>query len=148
MSQSAFNADDLINRARPVGAMSTAPMAVPADDYLMLVKDLKARQTNDGSVVLDIIFKIDNADLEAKMGRKEVTTRMSCWLDFDASGALSEEDGKNYRLGQLRDAVGQNVGGNWSPSMLIGQVCMGHVGQKTGSDGVTRDQVDRVWART
>lgn len=54
-----------------------------------------------------------SGELEKTMGRKP-TARLETLLDLTDSGALDFGKGRNIRLGQLREAVGQNRAGAWT----------------------------------
>jgi hypothetical protein len=149
MTTSAFDTDAFLNRPKQTSTMATAPLPVPAGDYMMLISKVSARENRDGSRVLDVTMKLDDPTLSDQLGRKEITSRFSAFLEFDAAGNLSNEEGANYKLGQLREAVGQNTNGEWAPSMLLGQACFGRVSHRTDkTSGEIRDEVSRVWARS
>lgn len=112
------------------GEMSTHSTPIPEGDFIATVDDAKPREieTKDGArVVLDVTLELVGRDggqpiddLKADLGRQKITVRDSLFLDIDASGAISTAKGQNVRLGRLREAVGQNTGGVWSPTMLKG----------------------------
>lgn len=65
------------------------------------------------------------------------------FCDFD-SGRLDMSKGKNIKINQLRDALGQNQAG-WNLSRLSGAgPFKGLVRHETGKDGVTRHRVTKV----
>lgn len=66
-------------------------------------------------------YVIQDGAIQAQLGREKVVVRDDgMWLDFDSSGQLDASKGKNVRLGQLRDALGQNKPGPWSFQSLSG----------------------------
>lgn len=101
---------------------ATKLVPCPAGEYNAQIKDVKTRLLDNGSVVMDVTWTIDDQAVREATGRKEVTSRQSVWLDFD-NGNLAFGEGKNVGLGRLRKALNQNTAGQpWSPSMLIGGV--------------------------
>ena len=65
------------------------------------------------------------------------------FLDMDENGDLELGKGKNVDLGRLREALGQNTGGNWSPSQLVGSSATIHVSNRL-YEGKTYADVERV----
>lgn len=106
--------------------MATALSGVPEGEYVAMVGDFdssafKTITTKNGPrPVLEIPFPIQDETLKAKLGRDVVTHRETYWLDFvPGTATLDTGPDKNVRLGQLRNALGQNVVGQaWSPTML------------------------------
>lgn len=57
----------------------------------------------------------------ADLGRDRVVVyHRGMFIDINDAGGLDTGKGKNVDLGRLRDAVGQNVAGQWSFSQLRG----------------------------
>lgn len=106
--------------------MATALSGVPEGEYVAMVGDFdssafKTITTKNGPrPVLEIPFPIQDEALKAKLGRDVVTHRETYWLDFvPGTATLDTGPDKNVRLGQLRNALGQNAPGqSWSPTML------------------------------
>lgn len=66
------------------------------------------------------VILLDDA-LAAKLGREKVVVRCQMILDFTDDGQLDFGPNKNVKLGQLREALGQNIKGQpWAPSLLKG----------------------------
>lgn len=115
---STFDPDSFLD-TNVEGALSTHIVPIPEGEYQAFISDVKARQAKE-SRILDVHYKILDSELEKKLGREEVTVRQSMFLDFTEDGALDNSEGKNVRLGRLREAVGQNTGKRWSPRQLVG----------------------------
>jgi len=125
---STFDADAFMN-TQVDEPMATQLSSIPEGEYISMVGDFtseafktityKDKKTGADVVrqVLEVPFPIQDAALEATLGRPPVH-RESFWLDFDANGRLDTGPDKNVNLGKLRDALGQNSNGPWSPSML------------------------------
>lgn len=101
---------------------STVMIPVPEGEYNAVVVSVAARQIND-KVILDVVWKIDSAEVAAATGREENSVRQSIFLDMTSNGGLDFSKGKNVGLGRLREALGQNKDGKpWSPRNMEGQV--------------------------
>lgn len=124
-----FNADAFMNETVDE-PMATSMSGVPDGEYQAVIGDFTSEafktieiedRKNPGQMigrpVLEVPFIIQDATLAAKLGREQVVHRETYWLDLDANGKLATGPDKNVRLGQLRDALGQNTPG-WSPSHL------------------------------
>lgn len=61
---------------------------------------------------------LDDAE-KARLGRDKLTVRADLTLDLNSAGGLDFGPNKNVKLGQLRDALGQNTPG-WTPNALRG----------------------------
>lgn len=103
-----------------------------------------------GSMVkFNLPFSIQDDAVKAQMGRDTVHVEYQLILDRDNLGQLDWSKGKNVKLGQVRDAVGQNVSGPWSIFNLRGAgPCYVNVVHETyrrkdGTDG-TAARVNRV----
>ncbi len=124
---------------------------LPEAEYEDAYVDTVANPRKAGeSVVMDVFFEIKNEDVRAALDREKVTSKLSVWLDFDEYGGLAFGENKNVTLGRLREALGQNTGEPWSPSMMIGcGPCKVLVVHKTDKEDPTikRDQIKRVLAQ-
>ena len=120
-----FDPDQFMNTTVDT-PMATSLQSVPAGEYTAMVGDfdsraLKTVNTKNGPrPVLEVPFTIQDDKLKAQLGRETVTHRESYWLDFlPGSASLDTGPDKNVRLGQLREALGQNKKNEpWAPSML------------------------------
>lgn len=132
MSEQMFDTDSFLNTSTE-GEMSTEFPVVPAGDFNAVVDDIDVR-SGEGEkgtwAVMDITWVIDDAAVAEEMGIDNPKCRQSIFLDFDDSGALKLGKGKNVGLGRLREALGQNGPGAWSPAMLKGGVARVHVEQR------------------
>lgn len=94
-------------------------------------------------------FVINDEAAKAAIGRDQVIVTKQIILDIDDNGGLDFGTNKNVPLGQIREAVGQNVPGAWSVSQLRGagpcMVKVEHITfkRKDGSEG-KRAEVTRV----
>lgn len=123
-----FDADAFMNTTVDE-PMATQLSSVPEGEYVAMIGDFtseafktitfkdKKTGADVSRQILEVPFNIDDAALEAHLGRKP-THRESYWLDFNTNGALDTGPDKNVQLGKLRDAIGQNGNGPWSPAML------------------------------
>lgn len=127
-TDSSFNADVFMNTTIDE-PMATSLASVPDGEYVAMTGDFdssafktikyKDKDGNDVTrQVLEVPFLIDDAALKAQLGREQVSHRETYWLDFTADGRLDTGPNKNVGLGRLRDVLGQNGNGPWSPSML------------------------------
>jgi len=107
------------------GVMSTEYTPVPVGEYQAVVDKVNVRsgEGDKGTwAVLDVTWGLDSAEAAEATGMDTPQVRQSIFLDITADGGLDLGKGKNISLGRLREAVNQNSGGAWSPSMLIGSV--------------------------
>ncbi len=110
--------------------MSTRENLVPEGEYEGTVETVKGRQTTSEKGTynwLDVTFKIAGNQMAPNgqvvsdvVGRPSAQVRYSMILDLNDAGGLSQEQGRNVSLGRLREAVGQNGSGPWTPRALIG----------------------------
>ena len=97
----------------------------------------------------DCPFVINDSRLTQELGRENATVGCQLILDIANDGGLDFGPNKNVRLGQIRNAVGQNSPGPWQISHLRGagpvMVRVVHKSgkRKDGSDW-KRAEVDRV----
>ena len=150
-----INAEEFLGMTTS-GANSTRVIPIPEDEYVAIVD-------TDGIGLADFTYKrgeregqkgyrmtvrwaIDDPEgsIEKQIGRKPVITQ-SVMIDFTDEGGLDMGEGKNVRLGQLRDAVNQNEDGKpWQPAMLIGQQARIKVEHSIGDNGDILANVNRV----
>lgn len=71
------------------------------------------------SIMANIPFVIQDEQVKATLERDKVVADWSSFLDFDAMGQLDTGPDKNVKLGQLKEALGQNKPG-WNFLMLRG----------------------------
>lgn len=130
-------------------ANSTTTVPVPIGEYQGVVKDVSissgtSKDTGNPWARLNVVWTVEDENVKALLGRKEVTTRQAFLLDITETGALDMGTGKNVRLGRLREALGLNEKGKaFSMRMLTGR--MGKIAVKHETyEGVVRDLVDSV----
>lgn len=99
---------------------------LPEDDYRATISDLSADQVGaNNTPILRVKWTVDlsnNPEAMNLLGRESTDVEQTIWLDIATNGSLEVGPNKNVALGKLRDALGQNDGSPWSPSMLLGQV--------------------------
>lgn len=144
-AQALFN-PDLFLETQIDAPLSTAPVLLPVGTFISQITGVKARETpgtKDPSKkfrFLDIEHTVDCSQIvDDGTGRsiKDITNRDqmkvqdSILLDLTESGTLDFRDGMNFRLGRIREALGQNVAGQvWGPKMLLGQVLKIEIGHR------------------
>jgi hypothetical protein len=124
---------------------------IPEGEYPAIVKKVEVGQfqgKKDPSKTytsMNVTWVIDAPQIAESLGREELTSRQSVFLDINDSGNLDTGPNKNVGLGKLRAAVGQNQPGKpWSPAMLEGAgPCMVKV-EHVIRDEDTFDNVTRV----
>jgi len=130
MSDSTFDPDSFMSQ-HVDAPMSTQLQGVPEGEYTAMIGDFDSTAFRQVTVtnkqtglsqdrpVFEVPFIIQDDALKAKLGREQITHRETFWLDISADGKIDTGPDKNVRLGQLRQALGQNVPGtSWSPTML------------------------------
>jgi len=152
---SIFDTDTFLS-ATTVEANATKFDPIPESDYNAVIADTEkavtvrsfARKDGSGDMhLLEVQWIIDNPQLAEDLGRTELRSRQSIFLDIDANGKLETGSGKNIGLVRLRDALGQNEPGQpWSPSMLRGSIpCLIKVTHRMNGEDVY-DEVKSVVA--
>lgn len=143
---SVFDLNAFINTQQS-GEFSTKYTPVPVGEYRMQIqgpfgddKATKIRQTEKGSIILDVSYLIDGAQptadgtmLSDHTGSPTSFVKQSIFLDFTESGALAKSPGKNVKLGQLLEALDLN-GKPWSWNSLIGGIVLGRVTHRIAGD--------------
>jgi len=119
-----FNPDDFM-AGTVTTALDTTYIPVPEGEYQASVSKIAVRTAPNKAggpdyVFLDVQWKITDPEVAKATARDESQVRQSMFLDVNDAGQLDVSKGKNIDLGKLRDAVGQNTGKPWSPSMLEG----------------------------
>jgi hypothetical protein len=124
-----FNPENLLDLSADA-PMSTREALLPEGDYEGSIESVKGRQTTSEKGTynwLDFQVKVDGGHLTTSgqtvseiTGRPSTLLRYSMSIDLNDAGGLSAEQGKNVQLGRLREAVGQNAKGPWTPRNLIG----------------------------
>ena len=119
---------------------STVATPIPEGEYMAVIKDIKPRSVKDNRLILDVIWAIDDPEVTKATGIPFPTCRQSVWLDTTETGGLDMSKGKNITLNRLREAVGQNIGGQpWKPGNLVGQNARVTVKHRIDGDNVYAD---------
>jgi hypothetical protein len=126
-----FDVDTFLNT--PISEpMSTRYTIAPEGIFMLQIEDVSAASgTSDNGpwLRLDITYTLtDPSVLDALNTRRLIVRGGRLFLDLNPDGSLDLRDGRNVRLGKLRDAVKQNTRNQpWSPSMLKGQMVAGQI---------------------
>ena len=115
MTDSIFNAEQFLDTVVE-GAMSTKIIPCPEGEWMGLVDDLKVRQwkSKDGlqmGVTLDVMWLVEDESAKTAVGRDKVVVKQGVPLDLTEAGRLDTSEGKNVRLGRLREALDLNTPG-------------------------------------
>ena len=103
---------------------------IPEGEYRALLKEVNAGTTPKGAPFLEVYWVIDDEEVRQLLDDDEPTVRQTLWLDIDDNGMLAIGKNKNIKLNRLRDALGQNTGKPWAPSMMEGNVAIVQVGHR------------------
>jgi hypothetical protein len=131
------------------GANSTEIVPIPIDEYPGTVKKVDVKtgtsdKTGEPWARLELMWTVDDPDLAAKLNRKEVTVRQQIMLDLTDSGTMDMAEGRNVRLGRLRDALSLNDKSKpFSLRMFEGRSAKISVKQETYKDQI-QNYVDAV----
>lgn len=119
-----------LGEAQYNASMSTVTVPIPEGEYVMMVGDWKddwmreqtantGRNAGGTFVSVDVPVEIIDDALRIKLGRDKLLSRYRFILDIDANGQLDFSEGKNVRLGKLREVLDQNTPGvPWSMQQL------------------------------
>lgn len=124
-----FNADKFM--AGVQGGNATVTLVCPEGEYKAFVDDgdkaigFRTFEGKDGkppSHQCTVLMAITGDQEPNKfLKRDKVLVPYTMWLDLDDAGEnLSMEEGKNVKLGKLRELFGQNAGA-WNPNMMKGK---------------------------
>jgi len=108
-----------------VGAMDTKTPIWPPGEYIARItkvdiKPWESAERGTSGLRADLYLETDDPRVTSAGARTLVHGIM---LDLNEQGGLDDGRGKNIKLGQVREAVGQNEKGKeWKFPMLIGQV--------------------------
>ncbi len=127
---SAFDPDLFLSQEIKGESATTYTPIPEMEAALLICKGVKVRALKGGSIVLDIMWIVDEQEARDATGMDEPIVRQGCFLDIDSHGALEMGEGKNVNLGRVRAAVGQNSKSAWSPSQLEGTSCRGQITQR------------------
>jgi hypothetical protein len=94
----------------------------PATISDVLIKSGTSQKTGEAWTRLDVKWEIQGTTANSAVDREKIITNQGIMLNLTDSGGLVMGDGKNVRLGRLREAVGLNAPGQpFSFRMLIGR---------------------------
>jgi len=152
MNDSTFNPETFLSQQFDT-ALETEYKPVPVGVYqAVLVNDEKhemqarrveSEKARDGYfTAFEIWAQIDAPGNDQADGKH---VRFDTFLDISPSGGLESGENRNVKLGQLRNAVGQNQPGvAWGFGMLVGQVLQIKVSHQEAKDGRTFARIDAV----
>lgn len=156
MTSDVFSADDFLNMAvEGVGSLVVTP--IPQGNYLALIGQddnsirFSASDRTDGKpgkyYMLSVTFDLvdDQGLIRAQIDGRDPKHTESYFVDMlEQPGQRPQLDmgkGKNVKLNRLREALGQNTGAPWQPSMLRG------AGPVQIQIGIQPDKRDKTTAR-
>lgn len=137
-----FDADAFMNSTIDQ-SNSTKVKPAPVGEYFAEIKDVKpssgtiSKGENAGKpwARLSVVCEVSDPSgaLEAEIGSPTKRVTASIMLDLnDAGNGLDMREGKNVRLGRLREAANLNRPGEpFAPPMLIGRTVKVKVGHRT-----------------
>jgi hypothetical protein len=142
-----FNAETFLN-TQVSDAMSTQLDPVPKGEFKAVSQPVDANsfstfdykkgdRAGQKGHRMTVMWKIDDESAGEYNGR---TVRQQFIIDVTADGTgLDAGKGKNITLGRLREALGQNVGGQpWHPGMLGSQIAKISVDQRFDPDDASK----------
>lgn len=127
-----FNAQQFI-KSTVSGASSTRYAVIPEGDYSLMLdqrnldvekwftEQTASKGPNAGNtfITCEVPVEIVDQTLRDKMGQEHVYSRYRFIVDTNAAGEIDMSEGKNVKLGRLREALNQNDKNvPWDPSML------------------------------
>lgn len=140
-----FNAEQFMQTGTNE-ANATKVIPCPVGDYPATIERIVPRALDDGRVVMDVVWNIDDPAAKEQAKREKVMVRQSVWLEMQ-NGVILGGEGVNVNLGKLRAALNQNTAGQeWNPGMLVGGVARVRVTHRV--DKETGDVYDQVSAVT
>jgi hypothetical protein len=119
-----FDPQSFLNNTAIEGAMETKFVTCPAGEYNAPIIDVAARSikdktTGEESPIVDVIWGVSDAAVQAATGMEVVKVRQSIFIDLTPQGGLASGPGKNIQLGRLREALKQNDPSvSWNFNML------------------------------
>lgn len=143
---SKFNADSFLNQTVEA-KLDVRRIPMPEGDHdEMQVADLSitsgtvAKGDNAGKLWVQLKAKLvctdPNVAAEMKLsGDQQPTVYWQEFIDLDDNGQLDISDGKNIKLGKLRQACGQNNEEEWSMNDLKSAVLGARVKHAFNNDG-------------
>lgn len=124
-----FDADSFMNTTVDSAGSTSLPQT-PEGEFRVVIgqmtsENFKTLSVNDSknpgqkreAPTLSVPFIIRDQEINKRTDRETIVHYETFWLDFNDKGQLDMGEGKNVKLNQLRDVLGQNVPG-WSPMHL------------------------------
>lgn len=122
-----FNADTFLNQTVS-GPMSTSVTPCPEGEFKAIIDDGDKWITFAGGTSdkgewnkVSILFNILDEGVRAQLKRDKVFVPMQSFLDVTDSGTMDTSEGKNVKIGRLRDAADQMADNNWNIGKLKGK---------------------------
>lgn len=147
MSNFAFDPEQLVTLSTE-GEMSTKLPHIPEGEYQAVIESIKGATVGDeNKPVLNVRVLVDDPKAMEATKLEKPFSKKTVWLDITDEGQLDMSEGKNVDLGRLREAVGQNTAGSWTPIMLEGQRVTVLIGNRVDKNsGDIYDEVRRFSA--
>lgn len=146
---SPFNAEQFL-QTTTTGPLSTSVKACPEGEFRFMIDDgdkaitfreitaKKGPNAGASFATMEILCVCLDDAVKAALGRDKVVVPIKMFLDLTEGGTLDTAEGKNVKLGRLRDTLGQNDGSAWSPAFLKGKgPFIGKVTQRSDEDDPT-----------
>lgn len=154
--ESAFNISSMLN-SQVTESNSTELLQIDEGEYIAVIDPVseenfksfdikKGERAGQKGLSLNLTWNINDESgaIIAKIGRTP-KVRQNLFLDLTSQGGLDFGKGRNVSLGQLREALGQNMTGRpWSFGMLGGGVAKIKVKHRILDDGRTMAEVQAV----
>ena len=154
--ESAFNVSAMLN-SQVTESNSTELLQIDEGEYIAVIDPVseenfksfdikKGERAGQKGLSLNLTWNINDESgaIIAKIGRTP-KVRQNLFLDLTSQGGLDFGKGRNVSLGQLREALGQNMTGRpWSFGMLGGGVAKIKVKHRILDDGRTMAEVQAV----
>jgi hypothetical protein len=120
-----FDPDTFLSQSVEGELDTTRPRSEPGEYQATIIsteaRSFYSEKKQRDYFVLDVFWDVDDEAVKAITDQDTNQIRQTIFLDISDTGGLDMGKGKNIGLGKLREAVGQNQAGPWSPSMLNGQ---------------------------
>ena len=145
MANANFDAEAFLNQTIDA-PLKEEPDLIPPGEYEAVIDKVGARapKDNDSGVNVSILWEITDPELKAQMGRPKIIVPQFMFCELDENGRLATGGDKNWRLGQIREAVGQNKTGAWHVQQLLGAGPARIRVKHNDYQGNVSAQVDRV----
>lgn len=116
----AFNPDDFLSQSRKAGLSTTFPV-IPEGKYPGQCREVTVNQreiNNEERTIVTTKWELLDDDLRDELDREHVYCNFDFFIDFDETGDISTEEGKNVSLGKFLDAFDMNDK-DWSFSDFV-----------------------------